>query len=54
MALNLFRLEKVKERTGGKIEAQCPACFELGSDSTGDHLVVYPDGAFACTVYPGD
>lgn len=54
MALDLSKLDKVKQK-GEKIEARCPACFnDDGRDEAGNHLIIYPDGAFACTVHPGE
>ena len=32
------------------IIARCPACAEDGSDNKGEHLIVFPDGRFACVV----
>lgn len=51
--LDLARLVKRKDRAG-KIIAQCPACAENGGDSSGEHLVIYPDGKFGCAVNPRD
>jgi 5S rRNA maturation endonuclease (ribonuclease M5) len=53
MSLDHSKLEKVKHR-GSKVEAQCPACLEAGRDKTGNHLIIYPNGAFACAANPGD
>lgn len=53
MALDLSKLEKVKQK-GDRIECQCPACFEAGTDKTGNHLIIQPDGAFGCVMNPGD
>jgi len=37
------------------IIAQCPACAEAGYDLNGcNHLIIYPDGAFACAVNSGE
>lgn len=51
--LNLKKLMKVVQKDG-KIEAQCPACAAAGADSTGNHLVVYPDGKYGCVANPDD
>jgi hypothetical protein len=51
--LDLALLQKKKERAG-RIIAQCPACAELGGDSSGEHLAVFPDGRFACAANAGD
>lgn len=53
MKLNLDRLEKVRQR-GSKIIARCPACAEMERDRSGDHLVVFPSGLFACAAHQGD
>ena len=36
------------------ITARCPACEEEGHDSSGEHLIVFPDGRFGCVVNPVD
>jgi len=54
MSLNLTKLEKVVEKSDGEVEARCPACAEQGSDKTGNHLIVYPNGSFGCVANPGD
>jgi len=36
-----------------KTISQCPACVEEGRDKAGKHLVMFPDGKFACVVNPG-
>jgi hypothetical protein len=51
--LNLKKLKKVVQKDG-KIEAQCPACAAAGADSTGNHLVVYPNGKYGCVANPDD
>lgn len=51
--LNLTKLKKVVQKDG-KIEAQCPACVAAGADSTGNHLVVYPNGGYGCVANPDD
>lgn len=51
MSLDLAKLEKVRDR-GNKITARCPACAESGNDSTGDHLSIFPEGQYACLLYP--
>jgi hypothetical protein len=54
MSLDISKLEKVRELASGLVQAQCPACAEGGSDRTGDHLRIYPDGRFGCAVHPKD
>ena len=39
---------------GTKITARCPACTAEGADTLGIHLVVYPNGKYACVKYQGD
>ncbi len=53
MSLNKTLLSNVKQ-CFGKTTAQCPACEELGADSKGEHLVIYPNGKYACVAYQGD
>jgi len=52
MSLDLTRLENVHEE-GRKTIARCPACAEQGKDTTGEHLIIQPDGRFGCVVHPG-
>ena len=54
MALNLEKLEKVRELAGGIVQARCPACAEGGADKTGNHLRIQADGRFGCCVHPKD
>jgi hypothetical protein len=54
MSLDVAKLEKVRELTGGMVQARCPACAEDGNDRTGEHLRIYPDGKFGCCVHPKD
>jgi hypothetical protein len=54
VSLDLTRLEKVVELSGGAKRARCPACAEGGHDKAGEHLRVYPNGKFGCCVFPGD
>lgn len=54
MSLHLSKLQKVVELGEGVKRARCPACAESGSDKTGQHLRIYPDGKFGCCVHPGD
>jgi|CXWL01.1.fsa_nt_gi hypothetical protein len=51
MGLDLTKLEKVRPH-GTNIIARCPACAQDGKDGKGEHLCIYPDGRFACVVYP--
>jgi 5S rRNA maturation endonuclease (ribonuclease M5) len=48
------RLENVKHLDGGAIRAACPACRAVGSDKTGEHLLIQPDGKFGCATHPDD
>jgi hypothetical protein len=54
VSLELHRLERAHELSGGIIQARCPACAEAGHDRKGEHLRVYPDGRFGCCVHPKD
>ncbi len=54
MSLDTNRLQKLKAIGGGNFKAQCPACFEMGTDKAGNHLHIFPDGKFGCAVYQGD
>ena len=51
-SLDLARLENIRVTTN-KTHAACPACRERGSDKTGNHLVIFPDGRFTCVLVPG-
>jgi hypothetical protein len=51
MSLDVSKLENVCELPGGIVQARCPACAEGGSDRTGNHLRIYPDGRFGCCVH---
>jgi hypothetical protein len=57
----IIDIKKLKNVTrahkGGEtvVIAQCPACAEAGYDRNNkNHLIVYPGGAFACAVNPGE
>jgi 5S rRNA maturation endonuclease (ribonuclease M5) len=51
MSLDVSRLDNVSEQSG-KITAACPACREQGSDKSGDHLLIMPDGRYGCAAHP--
>ncbi len=53
-SLDATLLQKVRHPSPGKVTARCPACAETGGDRTGNHLVIFPDGRFACAAHPGD
>jgi len=53
MSLDLACLENVRKRIG-KIVARCPACAEQDHDQKGEHLVIFPNGSFACVANPGN
>lgn len=53
MSLDLSKLEKVRQ-AGEKTQARCPACAEIGKDTDGDNLTIFPGGAFVCTAHQGD
>ncbi|MGA3266365.1 MAG: hypothetical protein ABSE16_06050 [Verrucomicrobiota bacterium] len=52
--LDLARLDNVRRLDNGTVHAACPACRAAGSDKTGDHLLIKPDGKFGCAVHPDD
>jgi len=54
MGLQIDLLEKARTTGGGRIQARCPACAEGGGDTSGQHLIIYPDGRYGCCVHPGD
>ncbi len=54
MSLDSNRLQNVRRLGNGIIQARCPACAEGGSDRSGEHLRIYPDGRFGCCVHPKD
>lgn len=54
MSLDVTKLKKARTIGGGSVQAQCPACFELGSDKTGNHLRIWPDGRYGCSVFIQD
>lgn len=54
MALDISKLEKVKNVANGGFKARCPACASKGEDSQGNHLYIYPDGKFGCAKYQND
>ena len=54
ISLDPAKLENVKNLDGGAIRAACPACRADGSDKTGDHLLIKPDGKFGCATHPDD
>ena len=55
MSLDLNKLVHAKTQ-GGKLIAQCPACAAAGGDKSGEHLVIFEDGAgkWGCVQYGGD
>lgn len=54
MPLQLHMLRFVRH-IRARIIAQCPACAEIGADRRGrNHLIIWPDGRFACVAHPGD
>ena len=50
--LDLSKLENVRQRSG-KVEARCPACAQMGADTSGNHLYIGVDGRFGCIVNQG-
>ena len=54
MSLDRTKLQKVRDLANGGLQAQCPACAEVGQDRKGEHLRISPEGKFGCCVFPGD
>jgi hypothetical protein len=54
LSLDPARLENVKRRGDGSIIAACPPCRLLGSDKSGNHLLIQPSGKFGCATHPDD
>jgi hypothetical protein len=58
MKIDIKKLKNVVRKLKGREAvtiAQCPACAVKGYDLNGrNHLIVYPDGAFACALNPGE
>jgi len=48
--LDLSKLSNVKQLGGGAIQCACPQCRQNGGDKTGNHLKIWPGGAFNCIV----
>ena len=51
--LDLTLLQNIRQR-GDKWIAKCPACAEVGGDSKGEHLIIYPDNRFGCVANGDD
>lgn len=51
--LDYDQLENIQHTDGG-IRARCPACASKGSDGTGEHLFIFPDGRFGCATHSQD
>jgi hypothetical protein len=51
--LDPAKLTNVVPRPDGSYTARCPACAEEGHDAKGNHLIVFPSGAFACVIFQG-
>jgi len=54
MPLDPSKLRKARPTPDGGYIAQCPACFEAGNDTTGNHIRIWNDGRFACVANPGN
>ena len=50
--LQLDLVANLRRQSSGFV-GRCPACAEAGQDKGGNHLVVWPDGKFACVCHPG-
>lgn len=53
MSLDLSKLD-VGAESPDCIISRCPACAEDDRDSRGEHLIIYPEGQFACAAFQGD
>lgn len=51
--LDPAKLSNIVPRSDGSYNARCPACEAEGHDAKGNHLIVFPTGAFACVVFQG-
>jgi hypothetical protein len=51
--LDPAKLSNVVSRSDGSHIARCPACEAQGHDAKGNHLIVFPTGAFACVIFQG-
>ena len=47
-------LERDSRASDGSYNARCPACAEQRHDTKGNHLIVFPNGAFGCVAFAGD
>lgn len=47
--IDTLKIQNLKNLSG-KIQGQCPVCFENGNDRSGEHLVLFPDGRFGCVI----
>lgn len=52
MPLDKSRIEGLR-KAGGRWTGRCPACAQAGQDRSKQHLILFPDGKFACVVNPG-
>lgn len=52
--LNENKLDFHHKKPDGSKVYRCPVCAEEGHDNKGEHLIIYPDGAFGCVVMPGE
>lgn len=50
--LQLQLVGNLRRQPSGHV-GRCPACAEVGQDKGGNHLVIWPDGKFACVCHPG-
>ena len=51
-SLQLDLIVKLRRQPSGFV-GRCPACAEVGQDNGGNHLIIWPDGRFACVCHPG-
>jgi hypothetical protein len=51
--LDSAKLSNIVPRPDGSYNARCPACAAEGHDTKGNHLILFPTGAFACVLFQG-
>ncbi|MCS6245292.1 MAG: hypothetical protein H2172_15775 [Opitutus sp.] len=52
MSINTSKLEHIRVLSG-KTTARCPACAEVGTDRSGEHLVILESGKWGCIANAG-
>lgn len=52
LRLDFAKLSNLRPRADGSYNARCPACAEQGRDTAGNHVIIFPNGSFACVIFP--